>query len=80
MDSDLEVSPRAIRNARMRRGLSVNEVAKRAGMAPRTLYEVEAGTVAARMRTIRKIAEALEVEVADLLVAVPAATAGEGAA
>lgn len=81
MDADLQISPRAIRNARMRRGMSVVELAELAGMAAKTVYEIERGNPC-RISTVRRIAEALQVEVEALLVAVPAdgTAAGAGAA
>ncbi len=78
MDTDLEISGRAIRNTRLRRGMSVAELAEKAGMAAKTVYDIERGS-ATRITTVRKVAAALDVEIAELLAPVPG-PAGEGAA
>lgn len=81
VDTDLEISNRAIRNARMRAGLSIVELAAKVvpPVAPKTLYDIEAGS-SCRISTVRRIAEALGVAVEELLVAVPVVPADEGVA
>lgn len=79
MRSNLTPSHRAIRNLRLKRGLSVPELAAAAGITASALNRIEKGvrTTGPRMDTLRNLAAALEVSVEDLLEEVPA---GEGAA
>ena len=55
---------RALREARL---LSHRDLAKRASVSPTTVLNLEAGRVEAQRRTVRKLAQALEVSPADLL-------------
>ncbi len=55
-----------LREARERRLLTQVELAGRVGMTPATISRIETGTTEARISTVRKIAEALEVDVAEL--------------
>jgi transcriptional regulator with XRE-family HTH domain len=52
---------------RTRYGLSVIELARRAGIDRDTVYELEAGHNQPRLRTIRALARALGVRLAELL-------------
>jgi transcriptional regulator with XRE-family HTH domain len=72
----------ALEHIRRLRGLSQRELAEKAGVSPATVYELEVGKrPTPRPSTLRKLAEALEVEIADLLgePAVPLAKAPSGA-
>ena len=51
-----------LQEARRRRFLSIRDLAKRAGVSPRTIVEAEAGRRVPYFVTARKIAEALGVE------------------
>ncbi len=51
-----------LREVRIRRFLSLRELAKRASVAQRTIVEAEAGRQVPRSATMRKLAEALEVD------------------
>ena len=55
-----------LKEARRRRVLSQRELARRAGVVQRTIVEAEAGRQVPRPATMRKLAEALGVEVADV--------------
>jgi transcriptional regulator with XRE-family HTH domain len=52
----------SLRELRIRRLLSLRELAKRADVAQRTVVEAEAGRQAPRPSTMRKLAEALDVD------------------
>jgi len=56
-----------LRTLRERRFLSHRDLAKRAGVSPTTVLNLEAGRVEAQRRTVRKLAEALEVDPAELV-------------
>jgi len=56
-----------IRQARRRAGLSQEELAKAADVSPATVVQVELGHRQPQGRTLRKLAGALGVEVADLI-------------
>ena len=58
-----------IRELRLRRGWDQEEVAYRAKLAGSTLSKIECGRHSPRLDTLEAIAEALDVSVADLLVA-----------
>jgi transcriptional regulator with XRE-family HTH domain len=51
-----------LREVRIRRLLSLRELAKRAEVAQRTIVEAEASRQKPRLQTIRKLAEALGVD------------------
>ena len=51
-----------LREARLGKFLSIRDLAQRAGVAPRTIVEAEAGRRVPYFVTARKIAEALGVE------------------
>jgi transcriptional regulator with XRE-family HTH domain len=55
---------RALREARF---LSHRDLAKRANVSPTTVLNLEAGRVEAQRRTVRKLAEALGVDPAELV-------------
>jgi transcriptional regulator with XRE-family HTH domain len=56
-----------LEHIRRLRGLSQRELAEKAGVSPATVYELEVGKrPTPRPSTLRKLAEALEVEIADL--------------
>lgn len=56
-----------IRRIREERGMSQRALADRAGVVKSTIYEAEAGRHIPRIQTLEKIANALGVEIADLL-------------
>ncbi len=56
-----------VRQARRRAGLSQEELAKASGVSPATVVQVELGNRRPQGRTLRKLAAALEMEVADLI-------------
>ena len=55
-----------LREVRIRRLLSLRELAKRANVAQRTIVEAEAGRQVPQPRTMRKLAEALDVDPMDV--------------
>jgi transcriptional regulator with XRE-family HTH domain len=68
----LDVMPRIsgekLRGVRDRRLLSQRELAERAGLSPTTILKLEAGRVEdPHPRTVRKLAQALEVDPAELV-------------
>ena len=56
-----------LKTLRERRFLSHRDLAKRAGVSPTTVLNLEAGRVEAQRRTVRKLARALDVEPAELV-------------
>jgi transcriptional regulator with XRE-family HTH domain len=56
----------ALRRLRKRKGLTQQELAKHAGVSQYTITEIETGRRDPRPSTLRKLANALDVEVADL--------------
>jgi transcriptional regulator with XRE-family HTH domain len=56
-----------LRTLREARFLSHRDLAKRAGVSPTTVLNLEAGRVEAQRRTLRKLARALEVDPAELV-------------
>lgn len=56
-----------LRTLRERRFLSHRDLAKRASVSPTTVLNLEAGRVEAQRRTVRKLAEALGVDPAELV-------------
>lgn len=58
---------KAIRRARLSKGYSVAELAEIAGVGRATLYFLESGQRVPRMRTVRVLAEALDVPVTQFL-------------
>ena len=73
----------ALREVRVRRLLSMRQLAKVAGVAPTTVYLIEAGQRLPHFETMRKLAAALEVEpdeVDEFRAAMEAAVEGQAAA
>jgi transcriptional regulator with XRE-family HTH domain len=66
--SFMEVGGARLRWIRQRRGLSMRELGKKAGVNPLTIGRLEKGRRPAQFETVRKLTEALEVEVDELLV------------
>jgi transcriptional regulator with XRE-family HTH domain len=64
----VEVDGARLRWIRQRRGLSMRELGKKAGVNPVSVGRLEKGRGPAQLETVRKLAGALEVEVGDLLV------------
>ncbi len=56
-----------LRQLREARFLSHRDLAKRASVSPTTILNLEANRVEAQRRTIRKLAQALEVDPAELV-------------
>ena len=56
-----------LRHLRQRRALSQAELAERSGLSRHTIVAIETGRTGAQYSTIRKLAEALDVEPADLM-------------
>jgi transcriptional regulator with XRE-family HTH domain len=56
-----------LRTLRETRFLSHRDLAKRAGISPTTVLNLEAGRVEAQRRTVRKLAKALGVDPAELV-------------
>ncbi len=53
---------------RRRRGLSVAELGRVAGVSPKTIKDVEAGRVVPKRRTVERLAEGLRVDPAGVAV------------
>jgi len=68
MSTEREPTPigRRVRQLREERGWSQLQLAHRAGTTPNVVSRVELGIVEPTLATLRNIAEAFEVEVADL--------------
>jgi transcriptional regulator with XRE-family HTH domain len=64
----VEVDGARLRWIRERRALSMRELGMKAGVNPVTVGRLEKGCRPAQLETVRKLAEALEVEVEELLV------------
>ncbi len=58
-----------LREVRLAKLLTQEEVARRAGLSEATVNRIETGTHEARISTVRKLAVALEVEATELIVA-----------
>jgi transcriptional regulator with XRE-family HTH domain len=56
-----------LRQARQRSGLTQRELGELAGIGKNTITELEVGRRGAYPRTVRRLAKALETEVADLV-------------
>lgn len=74
----------AIRNERLRRGLTVKELAAQIGITPAALNHIENGSRNPAITTLRDLAEAFGIPVSELFDELPAEGAatstGEGAA
>jgi transcriptional regulator with XRE-family HTH domain len=80
MRPHLIVSGAAIREHRLRKGLSVQELADKAGLSYGGLYRMETKVRQPNMASVRKVAAALGIEIAELLrEEPPPAAAVEGA-
>ncbi|HKH37701.1 MAG TPA: helix-turn-helix transcriptional regulator [Rubrobacter sp.] len=58
---------RNLKAARVRRLLTQEELAKKAGVSPSTIVNIERDQTVPHFRTIRKLAEALDVDPTSLL-------------
>jgi transcriptional regulator with XRE-family HTH domain len=56
-----------MREIREKQGLSQQELADRAGVVKSTIYEAEVGRRIPRIQTLEKLADALGVEIVELL-------------
>jgi transcriptional regulator with XRE-family HTH domain len=63
----MEVDVTKLRELRRRRVLTLEELAKKAGVGRNTIWRLEHGVMGAQPRTIRKLAKALDVEPEDLV-------------
>jgi transcriptional regulator with XRE-family HTH domain len=52
----------SLRDIRLSRAFSQRDLAEKAGIAPKTIVDLEQGRQEPRLRTIRRLAEALGVE------------------
>jgi len=55
-----------LREIRLSQALSQRDLAKKAGVAPKTIVDLELGRQEPQLRTIRRLAEALGVNVVDV--------------
>jgi transcriptional regulator with XRE-family HTH domain len=65
--SEVAYIGRNLKAARVRRLLTQEELAKKAGVSPSTIVNIERDQTAPHFRTIRKLAEALDVDPTSLL-------------
>jgi transcriptional regulator with XRE-family HTH domain len=63
----MEVDMVRLRELRHRRVLTLEELAEKAGVGRNTIWRLEHGVMGAQPRTIRKLANALDVEPEDLV-------------
>jgi transcriptional regulator with XRE-family HTH domain len=63
----MEVDMARLRELRRRRVLTLEELAKKAGVGRNTVWRLEHGVMGAQPRTIRKLAKALDVEPEELV-------------
>jgi transcriptional regulator with XRE-family HTH domain len=63
--SRVEVNPTRCKELRTARGLSIRKLAEKAGVSTETIYSIEHGKRQPSIRTLGKIARALDVEVKD---------------
>jgi transcriptional regulator with XRE-family HTH domain len=61
----VEVNPNRFKELRAARGLSIRKLAEEAGVSTETIYSVEHGKRQPSVRTLGKLARALDVEVKD---------------
>jgi transcriptional regulator with XRE-family HTH domain len=64
----VEVDGARLQRRRRRRGLTLKELGKTAGVSLATIWRLEKGRTSARITTVRKLAKALGVDAVDLLV------------
>lgn len=62
-----EATGQKVREIREKRGVSLNELARRSGVAKGNLSEIERGHKSPTVRTLRKIARGLDVSPRSLL-------------
>lgn len=72
--ASLPQDPARIRRKRIEAGLSQPALAKKAGVSKSTVYRIEEGLVPAQAPTLRRLADALGCEIADLMPPTPAGT------
>lgn len=65
---DIKTVGMNVKIARVKKGMTIQELAKQAGMSVTTISRLERGIGNARMFSINKIAEVLEVDVKTLVV------------
>ena len=63
----MEVNVKRLREFRRRRALSQQELADAAGVGRNTISRIERGETGAHGRTLRRLAQALSVDVAELV-------------
>jgi transcriptional regulator with XRE-family HTH domain len=63
----MEVNVERLRELRREKVLSLRELEERSGVSYNTIWRIEDGRQGAQQRTIRKLAEALGVEPAELV-------------
>jgi transcriptional regulator with XRE-family HTH domain len=63
----MEVNAERLRELRRERVLSLRELEEKSGVSYNTIWRIEDGRQGAHPRTIRKLAEALQVEPSELL-------------
>ena len=63
----MEVNAERLRELRRKRVLSLRELEEKSGVSYNTIWRIEDGRQGAHPRTIRKLAEALQVEPSELL-------------
>lgn len=69
--TDMRATPKILKALREARGLSIRELAARAGISHVALLKIEAGGVDPRLGTLEALAEALGVSVVDLVAPKP---------
>ena len=80
MANPTELAGAAVRDLRIRAGLSALELSRRSGVARGTLAQLESGTGNPTVETLYALADALGVPLADLLAAEPPAAEVQGRA
>jgi transcriptional regulator with XRE-family HTH domain len=63
----MEVDMERLRELRLERALALRELGELSGVSLQTIWRIEAGRQGAHPRTIRKLAQALGVEPAELV-------------
>jgi len=67
MATPLRIDAKALRRYRHLRGLTLQSLAERAGLGTTTISRLESGTGELQVTTLAALADALSVEIADLL-------------
>ena len=67
MATPLRIDAKALRRYRYLRGLTLQSLAERAGLGTTTISRLESGTGELQVTTLAALADALSVEIADLL-------------